>query len=419
MGQVAGQIDLFDAVLGAYSESDAPLSNKDLYTKVAQKLNLGSDVTDEKAVVDHTNIKHNLFHRKIRWVIQSLKSKNIIQSVERGFWEIKKEKKIELTAITPEHNVLSASTDLGIVIWTQNKNIFNEDLGAIDTFHAMITSPPYPLRSARAYGNPDVEAYIDFICYSIEPILPKLAAGGSIVLNVSNDIFEKGSPERSTYWMELTLALKKRLGLSYMDDVIWTSNKIPGPTQHCCIDKVQLKHGYEHCLWFTNDPKNCFANNQRVLIPNTEKYQKFIDNGGVKRASVNGDGAYVKTVGDFAKKPSKGTIPFNHLYISNTCKESREVKKYAESLNISPHSAKMPLTLAEFFVEFLTRPGDVVLDIFGGTLTTGQAAQRNGRQWVVLEMMLEYIVQGFHRFRHDSNTWFNPRLFKNNGLLTA
>ena len=404
------QIDLFDSILDTLSQSDTPISNQDLYSGVATRLNLNDKYANLKSEVGQKREKHNLFHRKVRWVLQSLKHKKLVTNVSRGMWEVLNPEKNELTTITPEHNVLAASTSMGIVIWTQNRNIFNYDVGGIDEFHAMITSPPYPLKTARAYGNPSVSEYVDFICLALEPIIPKMALGGSICLNVSNDIFMSKSPARSTYWMKLSIALEERLGLHFMDDIIWGSNKIPGPTMWCCKNKIQLKHGYEHCLWFSNSPKTCFANNSRVLKPHTASHKKFIENGGTKRNAVNGDGAYLKKNGDFSNPKTDGTIPYNNLYFSNYCSEGRSVKRYAESIGITPHSAKMPLSLADFLVKFLTRPGDLIVDLFAGTLTTGQAAENNGRHWVAFEMMLEYIVQGFHRFRDSSNQWINPKL---------
>jgi len=405
------QLAFLNAVLNTYAESDKPINNKTLYQSVAKRLNLTTDNTNSKTTPDKSGQEYNLFYRTVRWVQQSLKQKKLITNVSRGCWEIHKEKKKELTAITPEKNVLAISTNLGIVLWTKNTKAITDMIEG--EFHAMITSPPYPLRSARAYGNPDIQAYVDFICEALEPILPKLASGGSIVLNVSNDIFMSKSPARSTYYYRLVIALEERLGLHLMDDIPWSSNKIPGPVQWASKTRQQLNYGYEHCLWLTNDPVNCFADNRRVLIPHTEKHQKFISDGGNKKHHVNGDGAYIKPIGAFSTQ-TLGTIPKNVLNIPNNCKEGRAVQKFAKENGIIPHAAKMPLTLAEFFVKFLTRPDDLIIDLFAGTLTTGQAAQNNGRRFIMLEMMLEYICQGFHRFRNTSSTWINPNLFNTN-----
>ena len=80
----------------------------------------------------------------------------------------------------------------------------------------LITSPPYPLKTPRAYGNEiDSKAYITFIVESLEPLVAKLCKGGNIVLNLSQDIFETNSPARSDYLERLVITLKDELGLSH------------------------------------------------------------------------------------------------------------------------------------------------------------------------------------------------------------
>jgi site-specific DNA-methyltransferase (cytosine-N4-specific) len=61
----------------------------------------------------------------------------------------------------------------------------------------------------------------------------------------------------------------------------------------------------------------------------------------------------------------------------------------------------MPIKLAEFFIQFLTAPGDLVLDPFAGSNTTGFAAQRIGRRWLAIEPNLEYIRGSELRFEQD------------------
>lgn len=58
----------------------------------------------------------------------------------------------------------------------------------------------------------------------------------------------------------------------------------------------------------------------------------------------------------------------------------------------------MPLRVAEFLVRFLTQEEDIVVDPFGGTLTTAMAAERTGRRWLVVEKMLAYLRGGAERF---------------------
>jgi site-specific DNA-methyltransferase (cytosine-N4-specific) len=58
-----------------------------------------------------------------------------------------------------------------------------------------------------------------------------------------------------------------------------------------------------------------------------------------------------------------------------------------------------PLSIPDFLVRFLSDVGDLVVDPFGGRITTGMAAERNGRRWLVAERVLDYVRAGGERFR--------------------
>ncbi|MEX0714574.1 MAG: site-specific DNA-methyltransferase, partial [Pirellulales bacterium] len=46
------------------------------------------------------------------------------------------------------------------------------------------------------------------------------------------------------------------------------------------------------------------------------------------------------------------------------------------------HPARFPAELPRFFIQFLTEPGDLVLDPFAGSNTTGAVAEKLGRRWI-------------------------------------
>ncbi len=62
----------------------------------------------------------------------------------------------------------------------------------------------------------------------------------------------------------------------------------------------------------------------------------------------------------------------------------------------------MPLELASFFIEFLTDEGDIVLDPFGGSNTTGFCAERAKRKWISIEANEDYGKQSMIRFEDPS-----------------
>jgi len=58
------------------------------------------------------------------------------------------------------------------------------------------------------------------------------------------------------------------------------------------------------------------------------------------------------------------------------------------------HSTEKPLPLLERIVRACTNPGDLVLDPFAGTGTTGEAALRHGRRYFLIEQQSLYIEYG-------------------------
>ena len=65
---------------------------------------------------------------------------------------------------------------------------------------------------------------------------------------------------------------------------------------------------------------------------------------------------------------------------------------------MKPHPARFPEELPSFFIEFLTDPGDTVLDIFAGSNTTGSAADELGRRWIAFEKDRTYLAASAFRF---------------------
>jgi site-specific DNA-methyltransferase (cytosine-N4-specific) len=389
-------------LLDIYANTKDAVANDHVYNEVQKAVGVQAEIKP----VGKSKTQRNLLHRKIRWAQQNLKLDGSIRSIKRGHWQLTGKKNIELHSIEAANHMVAMSTSLGVAIWAKSSTIFDSNI-LEDEIHAIITSPPYPLKVQRAYGeHMSTTKYIEFILESFEPLVAKLAKGGNIAINLSQDIFEDCSPARSDYLERLVIKFKDELGLSLMDRIPWTcTNKPPGPYQWASKNRYQLHTGYEPIYWFTNDPLACISNNQRILEPHSEQHLKFVRSGGTKKHAVNGDGAYVKKVGSYSKETA-GKIPQNVFNFSNYCKEGRAVSAYAKTLGIPAHAAKMPLPLAEKLVKFLSQEGDLICDPFGGTLTTGHAAEIHGRRWICTDMIWEYIRSSFVRF---DDKVINPR----------
>lgn len=393
------QLDLFSAVLHAYSAENAGrLSNAILYEQVATHVGVAPGSFREKVPVGKSGQLHSLAARQIRWHQQTLKHAGILERLdgERGIWQLTEPAGKDLNKIGAGVAVVGFSTDLGIAILGTCESVFSKIDAPISL---IITSPPYPLAKPRAYGGPSEPQYVDWICKTLEPVIKSMVQGGSLCLNISNDVFEPGLPSRSMYVERLLLALHDRLGLHLMDRLIWENpSKPPGPIAWASKERVQLNVGYEPIYWLTNDPRHVRSNNRRVLEKHTEQHMKLIQAGGEQRTQTFSDGAYNLRPGRFGNA-TEGRIPKNVLTFGHSCKDQRQYKRMARDAGLPTHGAPMPLKLASFLVEFLSESDDLVVDPFGGSFTTAKAAERLGRRWLSTECMLEYVLGGALRFQ--------------------
>jgi DNA modification methylase len=403
------QLLLFESVLRCYEASpDVALANAALYRAAVDLSGLPRDLLEEKVPVGRSGQCHSLLKREIRWYQQTLKRLNAIEHVDnvRGLWRLTKEGKHRLRRAEEGVALLAFATDLGVAIFGSCRRAFP----CLDEpIHLVITSPPFPLRRPRAYGNPP-KAYDDFICQVLEPIVANLVPGGSICIGLSNDIFEPGSPARSLYLERLTIALHDRLGLSLMDRLVWhNASKPPGPVLYASLKRVQLNVAYEPVLWFSNDPHKVRSDNRRVLEAHSDRHLRLMAGGGEHRKAVNADGAYRLHPGSYGKETA-GRIPRNVISLGHSCPDHRQYLKDATALGLPANGAPMPLSLASFLIRFLSLPGDLVADPFGGRLTTARAAESLNRRWFSAEWILEFIRVAAQRFRREPGFWLNPAL---------
>lgn len=390
------QMNLFDGVMASYMDGE-PRTNEQLYRDLIETGCVSEGDLAKKVPVGQAGVMFSLVKRRVRWYQQELRRLNVIERVpeKRGSWRLADRDKKDLTKAPPGVVMLGFSSDLGVALWGSCQDVFGS---LTENIAVCLTSPPYPLRKPRAYGNPAETEWVDWMCRALEPIVKRLLPGGSIALVLSNDLFEKGQPSRSLYRERFTIEMSRRFSMSLMDTVIWANNsKAPGPCQWASLQRMQLNTGYEPVLIFCNDPLKSFADNRRVLEPHTETHRRLIASGGEQRARVNSDGAYRVKVGAYGT-PTAGRIPKNVLHMGHSCADQLRMRKLARSAGLPLHGATFPLALAMFLVRYLSRPGDLVVDPFGGTMTTAKACEMLGRLWLSCELMAEYVMAGRFRF---------------------
>jgi site-specific DNA-methyltransferase (adenine-specific) len=73
------------------------------------------------------------------------------------------------------------------------------------------------------------------------------------------------------------------------------------------------------------------------------------------------------------------------------------------------HPTQKPTEILEYFIELCTNPGDLVLDTFAGSGSTGIAAKNTGRDCVLVERDAKMFAKMSERF--NPPTKLNSTLF--------
>jgi DNA modification methylase len=269
----------------------------------------------------------------------------------------------------------------------------------------VFTSPPFPLNRKKQYDNLQGEEFRSWLAGYAGVLKDLLAPDGSIVLEMGN-AWEPGQPVMSTLALETLLEFKNVAGLHLCQEFIWHNPaKLPTPAQWVTIERIRVKDSFTRLWWMspTTKPK---ADNRRVLVPYSKSMRSLLKTGKYnagRRPSehVIGETSFLKDNG--------GAIPANMLSVaaqdepenvlvgSNT--RSRDAYQlYCVENNLTPHPARMPPELAQFFVGLCTEAGDLVLDPFGGSNTTGSVADEMDRRWISIEASGEYAEAGKGRF---------------------
>lgn len=386
------------AVAAVYAEAaGAPIRNEVLYESVRARAGVEAEAFHRKKPIGKTGSQRSTIKRAIRWQQQSLKMRGWLERVEgcRGKWKVTRDGKMNLRRLAAGQTLIAFRTDLGVAVWGDCGDAIAH---LPDTISLVLTSPPYPIRAGRAYGAIEESRYVDWLCRALSPSLERLRAGGSLALNLGNEVFLPGSPARSLYQERLILALADRFGLQKLDTLIWASNKAPGPVQWASKKRVQLNAAYEPLIWLSNDPHKVSADNRRVLEPHSQRHQRDLAKQSFGRERTSGDGAYHLRPGKSFANVTPGRIPRNIRNVANTCAHQRRLSAAARAAGLPVHGAVMPLELARFMVRYLSAPQELVADPMAGRLTTAVAAELEGRPWWAAERYGEYVAQAAPAF---------------------
>lgn len=238
----------------------------------------------------------------------------------------------------------------------------------------VVTSPPYD--NLRSYNGAAVDWSFDKFKAIANELARVLKDGGVIVWNVKDQCVKGGyscnSYRQVLYFVDV-------LGLKLHDTMVWEK---PNPFVR---GRGKRYHAaYEPMFIFSKgEPKTFNPIMRECKHGGEERNQNFADNRGngyVKRKHVVISNECIDfNVWSIPTATSKET--------SYTLKDGRKIK----------HTAVFPKELAARHIKTWTNEGDVVLDPFMGSGTSGVAAVELGRSFIGCELNEDYFTMASER----------------------
>ncbi|MDR0673411.1 MAG: site-specific DNA-methyltransferase [Zoogloeaceae bacterium] len=232
----------------------------------------------------------------------------------------------------------------------------------------VVTSPPYADQRKDIYGGIRPEEYADWFLPISEQLLRVLKPAGTFILNIKEKVV---ASERSTYVMELILAMRKQ-GWLWTEEFIWhKKNCYPGKWPN------RFRDAWERLLQF-NKNKKFHMYQDAVMVPmgdwaNT-RLKNLSETDKIRDNSKVGSG-FGKNISNWLTRDK--AYPTNVLLLATECGNKQ-------------HSAAFPESLPEWFIRLFTRENDTVLDPFMGSGTTLFVAKRMHRHSIGIDIVPEY-----------------------------
>ncbi len=267
-----------------------------------------------------------------------------------------------------------------------------------DSVNLVMTSPPFALQRQKAYGNKDQHEYVDWLKEFGRLVHQKLRSDGSFVLDLGG-AYQKGAPARSLYNFRVLIEFCDEIGFFLAEDFYWFNpSKLPSPIEWVNKRKMRAKDSVNTVWWFskTEWPK---ANVSNVLAEYSERMRKLLaDPDGFYKPKKRPSGH------DISKgfgTDNGGAIPPNLLEIPNS-ESNGQYLSGCKAVGAPQHPARFPARLPQFFIRMLTDPGDLVVDIFAGSNTTGWVAESEKRHWLAFDESPDYVAASAFRFLRKS-----------------
>ena len=247
----------------------------------------------------------------------------------------------------------------------------------------VFADPPYP-GIDREYGVWVEEDWFDLMDEVVPQIRRVLVPNGSAVFFLKPNSESAG---RMRLWVWEFLAKWGREWNVIQDVYAWNFAQLPfGAATTCGL----MRGSVANCVWLGES--GCYRNQDAVLWSESEvtKARKLsIRANGNRRkngftspsaSKRNTDRPRLDAARTYESVDRRGGVtPFNVIMASNT-------KNYDDD-----HPARTPEDVVRFWIRYLTKPGDTVLDPFAGSGTTLRVAAEEGRKSIGIEKDAKYV----------------------------
>ena len=277
-----------------------------------------------------------------------------------------------------------------------------------ESVHLMVTSPPY--YNARDYSHwNNLDAYLKDMRLIIKEAYRVLDNHRVFVWNVG-DIFDNDNLFTTSVWGKRRIPLGayfikifEEEGFTFVDDYIWDKGEVQSE-RHKNGDKPYPFYQYpmncyEHILIFHKHRKDetrypcpvcgCLQVNGNAFseiglrsweCKNPDCFKRSVANRG-KRFSLKtlitqqrqGDAFRIEE--DFIKKYRRDIVKFSPV-----------IKINSKGENKLGHTAPFPIDIPDMAIKFFSYEGEIVLDPFGGSMTTLISSYQNNRIGIGIEL---------------------------------
>ncbi len=313
-----------------------------------------------------------------------------------------------------------------------NKLIFGDNLLALKALEqeyagkvkCVYIDPPYNTGSAFEHYEDGVEhsLWLNLIRDRLYSIKKLIAEDGSLWISIDDneahylkvlcdEIFGRSNFIGSIIWQKLFTVKNSAKFMSDMHEYIlvyakdatkWNRNLLPRSAE---LDESYSNQDNDpRGPWTTNaiQARNYYSQGTyEITSPNGKKFlpppgtfwrvseATFDELKRDNRVWWGRDGSAIPRIKKFLKEAKQGVVPATlwfHGDVGTNAEAKIEIRRLFEGVNEDVFMTPKPEKLIKRILELATNPGDLVLDSFAGSGTTGAVAHKMGRRWIMIEL---------------------------------